>query len=100
MFIDIDNFKSVNDTHGHEFGDEVLKQIALRLKSFDSDGRLIVREASDEFILLVNRTDENAVRTLASDLIQYLSEPYLVNENQFLLSCSIGVALYPSHGKI
>ncbi|MEF1170454.1 bifunctional diguanylate cyclase/phosphodiesterase, partial [Vibrio campbellii] len=99
MFIDIDNFKSVNDTHGHEFGDEVLKQIALRLKSFDSEDRLIVREASDEFILLVNQTDDSVVRALASDLIHYLSEPYVVHENQFLLSSSVGVALYPSHGK-
>ncbi|MET2956200.1 EAL domain-containing protein [Vibrio harveyi] len=99
MFIDIDNFKSVNDTHGHEFGDEVLKLIAQRLKTFGCDGRLIVREASDEFILLVNQTDEGTVRALAKELINYLSEPYLVQENQFLLSCSVGIALYPSHGQ-
>ncbi|WP_188014625.1 bifunctional diguanylate cyclase/phosphodiesterase [Vibrio harveyi] len=99
MFIDIDNFKSVNDTHGHEFGDEVLKLIAQRLKTFGCYGRLIVREASDEFILLVNQTDEGTVRALAKELINYLSEPYLVQENQFLLSCSVGIALYPSHGQ-
>ncbi|MCV5951520.1 GGDEF domain-containing protein, partial [Escherichia coli] len=57
MFIDIDNFKSVNDTHGHEFGDEVLKQVSTRLNHFSGEGRLIVREASDEFIFIVNRTD-------------------------------------------
>ncbi|PAW09413.1 GGDEF-domain containing protein [Vibrio sp. V1B] len=98
MFIDVDNFKSVNDTHGHEFSDEVLKQIAQRLKTFEAEGRLIIREASDEFILLVNLVDKASINTLASDLIAYLSEPYIVKDNQFLLSCSIGIALYPSHG--
>lgn len=98
MFIDIDNFKSVNDTHGHEFGDEVLKQISTRLNHFSREGRLIVREASDEFIFIVNRTDEETIKDLASELIQTLSKPYNVNDNQFLLSCSIGIAFYPMHG--
>ncbi len=98
MFIDIDNFKSVNDTHGHEFGDEVLKQISTRLNHFSGEGRLIVREASDEFIFIVNRTDEETIKDLASELIQTLSKPYNVNDNQFLLSCSIGIAFYPMHG--
>ncbi len=98
MFIDIDNFKSVNDTHGHEFGDEVLKQISTRLNHFSGEGRLIVREASDEFILIVNRTDEETIKDLASELIQTLSKPYNVSDNQFLLSCSIGIAFYPMHG--
>ncbi|WP_104023871.1 bifunctional diguanylate cyclase/phosphodiesterase [Vibrio hyugaensis] len=98
MFIDIDNFKSVNDAHGHEFGDEVLKQIAQRLKTFEAEGRFIIREASDEFILLVNRVEDSSIKTLARDLIDYLSEPYIVKDNQFLLSCSIGIAFYPSHG--
>ncbi|HCG8598745.1 TPA: EAL domain-containing protein [Vibrio parahaemolyticus] len=98
MFIDIDNFKSVNDTHGHEFGDEVLKQISTRLNHFSGEGRLIVREASDEFIFIVNRTDEETIKDLANELIQTLSKPYNVNDNQFLLSCSIGIAFYPMHG--
>ncbi|MFH4573009.1 EAL domain-containing protein [Vibrio diabolicus] len=99
MFIDIDNFKSVNDTHGHDFGDEVLKQISIRLNTFVNDGRLIIREASDEFIFLTNRIDEVSVKRLASDLIKALSEPYEVNDSQFLLSCSIGIACYPHHGE-
>ncbi|EPH6194798.1 bifunctional diguanylate cyclase/phosphodiesterase [Vibrio parahaemolyticus] len=98
MFIDIDNFKSVNDTHGHEFGDEVLKQISTRLNHFSGEGRLIVREASDEFIFIVNRTGEDTIKDLASELIQTLSKPYNVSDNQFLLSCSIGIAFYPMHG--
>lgn len=85
-------------THSHEFGDEVLKQISTRLNHFSGEGRLIVREASDEFIFIVNRTDEETIKELASELIQTLSKPYNVNDNQFLLSCSIGIAFYPMHG--
>lgn len=99
LFVDMDNFKSVNDTHGHEFGDLVLKQIARRLKHFDSHRRLIVREASDEFIILTKAIDEEQLKQFARELIMALSQPYAITDNQFLLSCSIGVSHYPEHGK-
>ncbi|WP_182026793.1 bifunctional diguanylate cyclase/phosphodiesterase [Vibrio rotiferianus] len=99
LFVDMDNFKSVNDTHGHEFGDLVLKQIARRLKHFDSHRRLIVREASDEFIILTKAIDEEQLQQFARELIMALSQPYAITDNQFLLSCSIGVSHYPEHGK-
>ncbi|ELV8624799.1 EAL domain-containing protein [Vibrio cidicii] len=98
LFIDIDNFKSVNDTHGHDFGDQVLKQIAQRLSSFLTPERLIVREASDEFIMLVRETDPSLLRILAKEMIASMSQTYLVNDVHFLLSCSIGIAVYPTHG--
>ncbi|MDK9777481.1 MULTISPECIES: EAL domain-containing protein [unclassified Vibrio] len=99
LFVDMDNFKSVNDTHGHEFGDLVLKQIARRLKHFDSHRHLIVREASDEFIILTKAIDEEQLQQFARELIMALSQPYAITDNQFLLSCSIGVSHYPEHGK-
>jgi diguanylate cyclase (GGDEF)-like protein len=99
LFVDMDNFKSVNDTHGHEFGDLVLKQIAIRLKHFGSHGRLIVREASDEFIILTKAIDDENLRRFARELIMTLSQPYAVADNQFLLSSSIGIARYPAHGQ-
>ncbi|HAS6347104.1 EAL domain-containing protein [Vibrio sp. IRLE0018] len=98
LFIDMDNFKSVNDTHGHDFGDQVLKQITQRLGSFSNEKRLLVREASDEFILLVKESDPVLLKSLATNMIAKMAEPYVINDVQFLLSCSVGIAIYPTHG--
>lgn len=98
LFIDMDNFKSVNDTHGHDFGDQVLKQIAQRINSFNGEQRLVVREASDEFILLVKESDTQQIKALATSMVDTLAAPYKVNDIQFLLSCSVGIAIYPNHG--
>ncbi|TWD42586.1 diguanylate cyclase/phosphodiesterase [Vibrio crassostreae] len=99
LFIDIDNFKCVNDTHGHDFGDKVLKQIALRLMRFRSRLSLLVRESSDEFLFLTPMTSETEIKRLAERLIEVLSQPYEVEDSQFLLGCSIGIARFPEHGK-
>ncbi|MCG9639870.1 EAL domain-containing protein [Vibrio sp. Isolate34] len=99
LFIDIDNFKCVNDTHGHDFGDKVLKQIALRLMRFRSRLSLLVRESSDEFLFLTPLTNESETKRLAERIIEVLSQPYEVEHSQFLLGCSIGIARFPEHGK-
>ncbi|MEZ8722574.1 EAL domain-containing protein [Vibrio pomeroyi] len=99
LFIDIDNFKCVNDTHGHDFGDKVLKQIALRLMRFRSRLSLLVRESSDEFLFLTPLTNESEIKRLAERIIEVLSQPYEVEHSQFLLGCSIGIARFPEHGK-
>lgn len=98
LFIDIDNFKSVNDTHGHDFGDKILKQIALRLSRFQSRLSLVIRDSSDEFLFLTPLTNESELHRLAERIIEVLSKPYDVDESQFLLSCSIGIAQFPQHG--
>ncbi|MFA0078207.1 EAL domain-containing protein [Vibrio artabrorum] len=99
LFIDIDNFKCVNDTHGHDFGDKVLKQIALRLMRFRSRMSLVVRESSDKFLFLTPVTNESEIKRLAGRIIQVLSQPYEVQHAQFSLGCSIGIARFPEHGK-
>ncbi|WP_261887101.1 bifunctional diguanylate cyclase/phosphodiesterase [Vibrio pomeroyi] len=99
LFIDIDNFKCVNDTHGHDFGDKVLKQIAVRLMRFRSRLSLLVRESSDEFLFLTPLTNESEIKRLAERIIEVLSQPYEVEHSQFLLGCSIGIARFPEHGK-
>ncbi|MEZ8019519.1 EAL domain-containing protein [Vibrio splendidus] len=99
LFIDIDNFKCVNDTYGHEFGDKVLKQISRRLIRFQSKASLIVRDSSDEFLFLIPTVDENELSRIAERMIEVLSKPYDIDESQFLLGCSIGIAKFPEHGK-
>ncbi|MEZ8066070.1 EAL domain-containing protein [Vibrio sp. 10N.222.54.F12] len=98
LFIDIDNFKCVNDTHGHDFGDKVLKQIALRLMRFRSRVSLLVRESSDEFLFLTPLSSESEIKRLSERIIEVLSQPYEVENAQFLLGCSIGIARFPEHG--
>lgn len=99
FFIDIDNFKSVNDTYGHDFGDKILWQIAQRLKAFHNERNLLIREASDEFILLNHISSSEQIEPLATEIIDSLSKPYQVSNKQFILSCSIGIANYPEHGR-
>ncbi|TKF74212.1 EAL domain-containing protein [Vibrio kanaloae] len=99
LFIDIDNFKCVNDTHGHDYGDKVLKQVALRLMRFRSRLSLLVRESSDEFLFLTPLTNDTEIKRLAERIIEVLSQPYDVDDSQFLLGCSIGIAIFPEHGK-
>lgn len=98
LFIDIDNFKSVNDTHGHDFGDKILKLVSVRLTNFKPENGLVVREASDEFIFLTPTTDTEQLKELALNVINSLSEPYEVNGAQFLLSSSVGISSFPKHG--
>lgn len=98
LFIDIDSFKSVNDTHGHDFGDKILKQVAQRLSEFKGNTGLVVREASDEFIFLTRTKDDDKLKALAQQVINTLAEPYDINGSQFLLSSSIGISKFPKHG--
>jgi len=98
LFIDIDSFKSVNDTHGHDFGDKILKQVAERLFEFKGNTGLVVREASDEFIFLTRTKDNDKLKALAQQVINALAEPYDINGSQFLLSSSIGISKFPKHG--
>ncbi|WP_428776436.1 bifunctional diguanylate cyclase/phosphodiesterase [Vibrio sp.] len=98
FYIDIDNFKSVNDSHGHDFGDHVLQQIAIRLTMFASKDRLLVRQSSDEFILLLRETKHQALAAIAQEIIDVISQPFTVEQAQFSIGCSIGIASYPHHG--
>jgi len=103
MFIDLDNFKSINDTHGHVIGDMVLQTVALRLKNITRDDDTVSRHGGDEFLylLLELKTEEDA-SAIAEKIIQSVSEPCAVNVNEVALSLSIkpsiGIAIFPKAG--
>lgn len=96
LFVDLDGFKAINDTHGHAYGDEVLKQVAQRLVSSSRKEDTVARVGGDEFVILLSEVSGLAdAQEPAGKLIEVVSEPYLVNGLNLRLSTSIGIALFP-----
>lgn len=99
MFIDVDKFKSINDSHGHDVGDRVLLTVANRLKSFIRDGDMVSRWGGDEFVcLLLEVKHEDDVLRLASKLIQRVAQGVEVSGQTLHIKISVGIALCPSDG--
>lgn len=99
MFIDLDHFKQINDTHGHAAGDRVLQILADRLQSALRASDLCGRLGGDEFIsLLVGVSDAATATRIAAQLLEKLVEPITLGELSLTPSCSIGIALSSRHG--
>ncbi len=100
MFIDLDNFKTVNDTLGHQAGDYLLKQAAARLGDTVRASDRVARLGGDEFtVVLENIDSDEAVAGIANAIVERLSEPFaLAGAVGIRVSASIGVSLYPDHG--
>jgi diguanylate cyclase (GGDEF)-like protein len=99
VLIDLDGFKGINDTLGHDVGDELLVEIARRLQTLVREVDFVARLGGDEFVILqpgVRGTVETEV--LAEKLLQYLAEPVQVGGQQVRVSASIGITMYPSDG--
>ncbi|WP_025724710.1 sensor domain-containing diguanylate cyclase [Acholeplasma granularum] len=97
--IDLDNFKIINDTHGHQVGDEVLVSLALRLKSKLSDNDFIARYGGDEFIFILSYDNGiNDIETKLEKILNLINEEIVVNDHKFNLSASLGLSEYPRHG--
>lgn len=97
LFIDLNDFKMVNDRHGHEFGDRLLKIAAERLQQSLRGDDIIGRPGGDEFVALVPDVTAEIAETLATRLTRTLERPYRVNGMELHCSASIGLALYPLH---
>ncbi len=98
-YLDIDNFKPVNDTFGHHTGDEVLKYIAERVQEHITARDAFLRIGGDEFLLILNKTGEKReVDRILNNIIEAVSSPITVDSRILHISCSIGVAFCPNHG--
>jgi len=95
LFIDLDNFKQINDTHGHHYGDEVLKITAKRLVNSIRKHDTLARLGGDEFTMLISEADTSAIRKIAQKVIYSLEEVFIVEKQEFYISASIGISLYP-----
>lgn len=99
MFLDLDRFKYINDTLGHNTGDQLLLQISNRLKQTIRDGDTIARFGGDEFALLLDdiQSDKD-ISALARKLLDALDEPFRINKHDFYITASIGISLAPNDG--
>ena len=104
LFIDLDGFKAVNDTWGHDAGDDVLKEVARRLQLCLRDSDQVARIGGDEFVVLIAEVkDKTSAENVAKKIIASLSQPIdmdcLDEDTQAQIGASIGIAFYPDHGK-
>ncbi len=100
VFIDLDCFKAINDSIGHEGGDQVLKQVASRLTGCLRKHDTVTRFGGDEFLIQItqiNRVED--LHKIAENIIQVIAQPVEINEQQFYLTASAGVSVYPMDGE-
>lgn len=91
LFVDLDNFKYINDNFGHHIGDKLLEQVALRLKRFSTNSDATIRFGGDEFIILLLDSQETDYE-ISRQLIEELSVSYLVDDFDFNIGASVGIA--------
>jgi len=100
LLLDLDRFKAVNDTLGHQTGDELLKQVGQRLTRTVGDAGLVGRLGGDEFKVVVpSETNRDRLSELATNIITALSQPYFIGGSSISIGCSIGVAIAPDDGR-
>ena len=100
LFIDLDNFKNVNDSLGHAVGDELLVATGNRVQASLRDTDTVARLGGDEFLVLApDVTNEMQVEEIAERLLRAISEPQELSERKVVAHCSIGIALYPDNGE-
>jgi len=99
MFIDLDNFKDVNETLGYEIGDELIKAIARRFRDELRESDVVARMGGDEFAILVEDVPKaGVVETLALKLLSLALEPHVIDGHEVVISCSIGITFHPFDG--
>ncbi|KOF52509.1 MULTISPECIES: cyclic di-GMP phosphodiesterase [unclassified Achromobacter] len=98
LFLDLDNFKRVNDHYGHGFGDHLLKTVSVAISSCLSEGQTLARLGGDEFIVLQEHAQVWELEATAQRIIERLREPFRQGLIEVYTSCSIGIAMYPDHG--
>lgn len=99
LFIDFDHFKNINDTLGHAIGDELLVKVSKRLKALLRQVDTLSRQGGDEFVVILPGVSVDDAAHMAKRLLQSIEQPIKLEENELIITASIGIALYPNDGK-
>lgn len=98
MFLDLDHFKDINDTLGHNIGDKLLMELALRLKAALRAEDTLSRQGGDEYILILPATNADGAGVVASKLLEAVARPCQIEQHELTVTASIGIAIYPHDG--
>ncbi|XDD52145.1 diguanylate cyclase [Leptospira sp. WS92.C1] len=99
LFLDLDDFKQVNDRMGHEAGDFLLKEFSERMKASVREDDIVVRLAGDEFIIILNDlANPDDVELVVKKLLDVVRKPFLIRGQEIIISVSIGISIYPTNG--
>jgi len=100
LFVDLDNFKDINDSLGHTAGDAFLKEVALRLLTAVRVSDVVCRQGGDEFLIgLTDMDDSEDISQVASNVLKQMQAPFTLRGTDIRASCSIGIAVYPKDGE-
>jgi len=96
IFIDLDNFKKVNDTDGHEAGDELLRIATKRMRNCVRESDILARLGGDEFLILIESIiSQSGLERMCINILESLARPFLLNNRNHFISCSMGISVYP-----
>lgn len=99
IFIDLDGFKSINDTLGHDYGDMLLKAVSSKLASFINEDDILARNGGDEFVIFKRQiTDREELEDFLTTLVSIATHPFVLNDETVHITLSAGVALFPQNG--
>lgn len=99
VYLDLDNFKKVNDAYGHMFGDQLLQAVSLAILSCLDEGQVLARLGGDEFIVLAPDTSQATLEAMSSRILTRLKSPFRIGLIEVYTGCSLGISLAPQHGE-
>lgn len=97
MFCDLDRFKLINDSLGHDTGDELLRELSNKIRNICGECAILCRHGGDEFLIALPAEGEDSAAAAARKLLEDISKPIVIGEHEVSVTCSIGISLYPAH---
>jgi diguanylate cyclase (GGDEF)-like protein/PAS domain S-box-containing protein len=99
LFLDLDNFKPINDTYGHEAGDQLLRQVAQRMRNCIRSCDTVARLGGDEFVIILPGTNtRQEIETIATRILVASRDPIVIDQDEIVITMSIGISIYPKDG--